>query len=194
VIYIVLGLCAYPALAAFEYASLRGIGALKTLMGLVTVVLPTVSFWAILRHPEKFSAPVELVWLGVVLTVLSVGLWLYSMFFEIPFNETYVQAGHGDRLITHGTYALTRHPAVLWFGLMMLGLVLVTRSSLLRVGAPLWWLADVLYVWAEEKWFLSRVFPEYEVYQSTTPMLWPTRRSVRRFLRRIRYQADGSEV
>jgi len=194
VAYIVLGLCAYPALALFEYASWRNIAVLKGLMGIVAIALPSASLLAMCRDGAKFSLPGTLSALGWVLAALFAGLWLYSMFWEIPLGETYLSGGHGHVLITEGTYALVRHPTVLWFGFFLLGLVLATRSALLRVAAPIWWLADVLYVWAEERWYLRRVFPGYAAYQRSTPMWLPTWRSLRRCLTTVLQRENHKEV
>lgn len=194
VTYIVLGLCGYPALALFEYASWRKMGVLKVVMAIVAVILPSVALAAVCLDAARFSVPGILSSLGWVLAALSVGLWLYSMFWEIPFANTYVNAGHGDVLITHGTYALTRHPTVLWLGFILLGLVLATRSSLLRLAAPIWWLADVLYVWGEERWYLRRVFAGYAAYQRTTPMLLPTLGSLRRCVKTIAHHGEDAGV
>jgi protein-S-isoprenylcysteine O-methyltransferase Ste14 len=189
-----LGLCAYPALAVFEYASWRGMAVLKVVMGIVAVIVPSLALTAACLDAAKFPVPAILSSLGWVLAILSAGLWLYSMFWEIPFAQTYANPGHGDRLVTQGTYALVRHPAVLWFGFFLLGLALATRSSLLRLAAPIWWLADVLYVWGEEKWYLQRVFAGYAAYQRTTPMLLPTLGSLRRCLRTITQHGENGGV
>jgi protein-S-isoprenylcysteine O-methyltransferase Ste14 len=163
-------------------------------MGIVAVIVPSVSLAAVCLDGAKFSVPGTLSSLGWVMALWFAGLWLYSMFWEIPFAKTYLDAGHGDVLIAHGTYALTRHPAVLWFGLFLLGLVLATRSSLLRLAAPIWWLADALYVWGEEKWYLQRVFPAYAAYQRTTPMLLPTLGSLLRCLKTIGHHREDPGV
>jgi protein-S-isoprenylcysteine O-methyltransferase Ste14 len=110
-------------------------------------------------------------------------LLFYSLFVEIPFTATYAQQGVGDALITTGTYALTRHPGVLWFGLWMAGLVLVTRGQLLLAAGIVWTLLDAVYVWLQEVFLFRRMFPSYAAYQRTTPMLVPTPQSVARCLR-----------
>jgi protein-S-isoprenylcysteine O-methyltransferase Ste14 len=181
-------------LALFEYASWRKIALLKAMMGITAVILPGVSLGAVCLDAAEFSVPGAVSSLGWVLAALFAGLWLYSMFWEIPFARTYLSAGSGDVLITHGTYALTRHPAVLWFGFFLLSLMLATRSSLLRLAAPTWWLADALYVWIEEKWYLQRVFPGYAAYQRTTPMLWPTLGSLRRCMKTLTHHGGDPGV
>ena len=112
--------------------------------------------------------------------MLSILLLVYSLFLEIPFAKTYVGEGVGDQLITTGTYALVRHPGVLWLALFLLALVLVSGSRLLLIAAPAWIAADVLYVWLQEKLFLREVFPGYEAYRQETPMLLPSWKSMGR--------------
>ncbi len=185
--YILLGLCAWPAFAVFEYASLKKIAGLKQVMATLTVVLSGSSLVVLCVDGEKLALPSSLPWLGRVLAVVFGLLWFYSMFIEIPFAVTYLRSGHGDRLITTGTYALARHPTVLWFALFLVGLVLATRSRLLLLAAPIWLAVDVLYVWMEEKLFLEKVFTDYQDYQRRTPMLSPTPRSLRRFLKTVRH-------
>ncbi len=186
--YVLLGLCAWPAFAVFEYASLKKIAGLKQVMATLTVALSGSSLVVMCVDGEKLALPSSLPWLGLVLAVVFGLLWFYSTFIEIPFAATYLRPGHGDRLITTGTYALARHPTVLWFALFLVGLVLATRSRLLLLAAPIWLAVDVLYVWMEEKLFLEKVFTDYQDYQQRTPMLSPTPRSLRRFLRTVRHQ------
>jgi len=131
---------------------------------------------------------------GWPLLLVSVSLLVYSLFLEIPFRRTYAANGVGDRLVETGTYALVRHPGVLWLALFLLGLVLVSRSRLLLLATPVWLLMDVLYVCVQERFLFRKMFPGYEQYQQETPMLIPTRESMARCLRtlRIRGGKEGS--
>ncbi len=184
--YIVLGLCAFPALALFEYASLKKIAVLKQVMGVLAFALLGFSLAVVCLDSRKFALPRYLSWAGWVVVGVFGFMLVYSIFCEIPFAKTYVHSGYGDQLITSGTYALCRHPGVVWFALFLLGLLLATRSRLLLLAAPTWLAADVLYVWAEEKFYLEKVFTHYKEYQQETPMLLPTLRSIRRCLRTTR--------
>ena len=127
---------------------------------------------------ERLPLPHWLSWLGWPLLVLSAFLLAYSILLEIPFKQTYATDGVGDRLVKTGTYALVRHPGVLWFGLLLLALMAVTRSKLLLIAAPIWLLMDVLYVWIQERFYFGKMFPGYEQYKRETPMLIPTRESI----------------
>jgi hypothetical protein len=108
-------------------------------------------------------------------------LTLLSQFRDIPFHNTYVKEGVGDELITTGTYALCRHPGVLWFALLLFGLVLVTKAQLMIVASIVWFVADVLLVLVQDLVSFPRMFAEYPEYRKTTPFLIPTGRSLRAY-------------
>jgi len=187
-IYIMLGLCAFLALAVFEYASLKKITGLKQVMGVLAFALFGFSLTIVCSSSPKFVLPMNLSGLGWLVSGLFGFLLVYSIFLEIPFSTTYLHSGAGDRLVTSGTYALSRHPGVMWFAFFLLGLLLATRSTLLLWAAPLWLAADILYVWAEEKLYLERVFAGYKEYQRETPMLVPSLRSIRRCLETFKHR------
>ncbi len=48
------------------------------------------------------------------------------------------------------------------------------------LAAPIWFLMDILYVWVEEHFYFHKMFPGYGIYRQQTPMLLPTRASIRR--------------
>ena len=43
--------------------------------------------------------------------ILFLGLLIYTLFFALPFDETYVKENHERLAYTEGVYALCRHPA-----------------------------------------------------------------------------------
>lgn len=50
----------------------------------------------------------------------------------------------------------------------------------------LWLSLDVLYVWAQERFSLKRMFPGYEQYKRETPMLVPSRESIVRCFKTLK--------
>ncbi len=129
---------------------------------------------------DRFNTPGFLTVLGWVLLPLSFGLLIYSLFIELSFLSTYVGDGRQQVLITTGTYALTRHPGLLWFGLLLLALLLASRSRELLLAAPVWFGLDLLWVVVQDRIIFTRVFDQYKVYQTVTPMLFPNYRSLKR--------------
>ena len=184
--YILLGGLAFLVAFFFDLAALKGIAYLKQAIGLVFTSLFGFALLMVCLKAERFSLPYWLSWVGWPLLIISACLLVYSIFLEIPFKQTYATDGVGDQLVKTGTYALVRHPGVLWFGLSLLALMGVSRSKLLLIAAPLWFLLDVLWVWIQERFYFSRMFPGYEQYKQETPMLIPTRESIVKCVKTLR--------
>ena len=94
--------------------------------------------------------------------------------------KTYGKVQHSTQLVDTGTYALCRHPGVLWFGFLFLFLFCTTGSILLIPAGIIWTGIDILHVYLQEKWFFCNLFPEYQSYIKTTPMLIPTKASIKK--------------
>ena len=108
----------------------------------------------------------------------------YSIMIEIPFRKGWIEQGHTDELVTSGTYALTRHPGVLWYTIAVFAAAVATRSRRLLTAAPLLVLGDVAHVKFQDAVVLPAVFGEaYREYQRHTPFVVPTLESIRRFVR-----------
>jgi protein-S-isoprenylcysteine O-methyltransferase Ste14 len=184
--HILRGALAFLITFFFDLAAMKRIPYLKQIIGLASVSLFGYSLLAVCLDPVKLRLPNWLSWMGWPLLLVSFFLLIYSLFLEIPFRQTYAADGVGDRLVKTGSYALVRHPSVLWFALFLLALLLVSRSRLLLLAMPVWLFMDVLYVWIQERFFFGRMFPGYEQYRKETPMLIPTPASIVRYWRSIR--------
>jgi len=184
--YILIGSLAFLIAFSFDLVSMKGFPYLKQIIGLVSASLFGYSLLAVCLAPGKLPLPNWLSWVGWPLFLTSALLLFYSLFWEIPFQQTYMDAGVGDRLVKTGTYALVRHPGVLWLAFLLLALILVSRSRLLLLAAPLWIFLDVLYVWIQERFFFGRMFVGYAQYKRETPMLLPTPASIVRCWQSLR--------
>jgi protein-S-isoprenylcysteine O-methyltransferase Ste14 len=183
--YIALGVVAVIIAGFFDVAALKGWRYAKQIIGLATILVWGYACWQLLCTSPRFSLPAPLTWLGWLLLVMSVLLVIYSLFIDIPFHQTYALSGVGDKLITTGTYALCRHPGVLWTALFFVALFLVSRAQLFLLAGPVWLLMDVLHVWIQDVYFFPRMFPGYRQYQRETPMLLPTPRDMVRCWRTL---------
>jgi len=184
-VYLLLGTIAFIIGPAFEFISIKGVRVGKQVLSLSSLALLGYSIRGVHMHPERFFIPTWAAIVSWMLVVAATMLLFYSLCIEIPFVQTYHSPGVGTRLVTKGTYALVRHPGVLWFALFMAAFALVSRSCLALIAAPIWTGADVLYAWIQDRHLFPLMFPEYEKYQREVPMFIPTRASFRRCLRTL---------
>lgn len=185
-VYIAIGIGGFLVIHSFDLVSLRRIPVAKPFIWILGSGLLAYSLISVSFAPDKLLVPVWSTWLGWGLLITSLILLIYSLFVNLPFRKTYIAAGVGDRLIRIGLYALVRHPGVPGFILFMLSLILVSRSSLLLIAAPIFILLDIVLVVVQDKFFFSRMFDGYDSYRQETPMLVPNRRSLNAFINSLR--------
>ena len=128
---------------------------------------------------EGFLRPVRIACLAAAAVCLA--LLIYTLFFALPFDETYRQRqGEGRRVCDRGMYALCRHPGILWFFSFYLLLGLAAAPSPLLGHGLFYSLCNFLYAVFQDLWTFPRTFCDYRQYQSKTPFLLPTPASIRR--------------
>jgi len=182
-IYIAVGIFGFIVIHLFDIVSLKRIpSGAKPCVWTMGSGLLVYSLIMLCLKSNTLPLPMWSTWLGWGLLTLSLCLLIYSLFINLPFRKTYIAAGVGDRLITTGLYALVRHPWVHCFILVLLSLVLVSKSSLLLIAAPIWILLNILLVIIQDKFFFGRMFDGYDSYRQKTPMLVPDRRSISAFI------------
>jgi protein-S-isoprenylcysteine O-methyltransferase Ste14 len=167
----------------FDIVSIKRIPRLKGLIWLVAASLVIYSAWMVCLDSFKFSLPAWAGIFGWVLLPTFIFCFIYSLFINLPFRKTYVKTGVGSQLIRTGTYALVRHPGVLWYGVILIALILISKSQLLLIAAPVWFAMDVIHVTIQDKFLFGKMFPEYKDYRKETPMLIPNRKSIAAFLK-----------
>jgi len=181
-IYVATGSLGFLVIHLFDIVSLKRIPGAKPFTWSFGVGLLAYSLIMICLAPDKLPLPIWSTWLGWGLLSVSLFLLIYSLFVNLPFRRTYIATGVGDKLITTGLYALVRHPWVHCFTLLLLSLVLVSRSSLLLIASPVWILLDILLAVVQDRFFFGRMFDGYDSYRRETPMLVPNRRSINTFI------------
>jgi len=186
VIYILIGVFGFVIAYAFDWVSLKGLPLVKQLVGLSAACLLVYATVMVCLSPAKFELPIFTLPLGGCLLLISLCLLVYSLFVEIPFRSTYTKQGVGNELITTGTYALVRHPGVIWFAFVFLALILLFPSTTLLLAAISWLIMDIIYVILQEKFFFPKMFPGYDEYQRQTPFLIPNRQSLSACLKTIK--------
>jgi len=184
-IYVLIGAVGFLLVYTLDWLSLKNVPAIKRLVGVMTACLLIYATVMVCISPPKLDLPIIILPLGICLALVSFLLLIYSLFIEIPFHSTYVEKGVGTRLITTGTYALTRHPGVLWLGLFYISLALIFPSTTMFIAIIVWLIMDVILVILQDSIFFPRMFPGYDNYKKRTPFLIPTRQSISACLKTI---------
>ena len=120
------------------------------------------------------------------------GLLIYTLFFALPFEETYCEKNKLRAAYTEGVYGLCRHPGVLWFAgafLCMWGMLGGWRPGIYFVLMIFW---NYLYIIFQDLWTFPRTFFNYREYQQSTPFLIPNGKSIRACMKSIRKCSDQS--
>ncbi len=170
----------------FDWLSLKNVPVLKKVCGALAAGLQIYATVMVCLSPDRLELPAFTVPLGICLAVISFFLLIYSLFLEIPFHCTYAKEGVGETLVTTGTYALSRHPGVLWLGLLYIALAVLFPSVTMFIAVVVWFAMDVILVVLEDSYLFPRMFPGYVSYRKKTPFLIPTRQSVADCLRTLR--------
>lgn len=182
--YILIGLVGFGFIAAAEYSSQKQVGLLKPLLWLMSIACLLYALIMGWVDSPRFAIPLAFSRVALVSSFAFGGLFLYSAFLEVPFRSSYMEKTKQRRLVTGGTYALVRHPGVLWSIGWLLSVVLVSRSLVLAMAVPFWVAANISCVYLEEKVNLEKAFgEEHKEYQKVTPMFIPTKASLLRFFR-----------
>ncbi|RLC62709.1 MAG: hypothetical protein DRI01_06440 [Chloroflexi bacterium] len=186
-IYIALGTLGFIIVHLFDIVSLKRIpSGAKPCVWIVGGGLLIYSLVMLCLQSSDLPLPIWTTWLGWGLLTIALSLLVYSLFLNLPFRKTYITTGVSDKLVTTGLYALVRHPGVIWFVLLMLSLILVSKSSLILIAAPIFILLDIVLVIVQDKILFIRMFDGYKQYQRETPMLMPNRRSINTFAKGAR--------
>ncbi|MFC2063093.1 methyltransferase family protein [Chloroflexota bacterium] len=189
-VYIAIGILGFLILHFFDIIVLKGIRKVKLttwIAGCALLVYSVVMMWL---TSDKISLPAWSILLGWGLLLISVSFTIYSLFINLPFRKTYIDAGVGGKLVKTKLYALVRHPGVAWFALTSVALVLVSQSRLLLIASPIYVAADIVLVYISDRFVFGRMFPEYTQYRKETPMFLPNRRSIRAFKAGLKRTAD----
>lgn len=177
-VYISLGTLGFLIVHLFDLISLKRIPLAKPATWALGSGLLVYSVVMASLQSDRLPLPTWSTWLGWLLLSVSLLILGYSLFGNLPFRKTYLATGVPDKLIKTGLYALVRHPGIFGFTLVMLSLLLISRSSLLLMAAPIWIIADILLVVIQDRFFFGRMFPGYDRYRQETPMLLPNRKSI----------------
>lgn len=110
--------------------------------------------------------------------LLFLVLLIYTLFFALPFEETYLEENRERLAYTEGVYSLCRHPGVLWFAgvyLCLWGVSGELSQGIYFISMIFW---NYLYIVFQDLWTFPKTFTNYDEYKETTPFLIPDGRSI----------------
>lgn len=112
-------------------------------------------------------------------------MMIYTLFFALPFKNTYIEKKGYNKVYKSGVYALCRHPGVLWFMGFYSFLGLALKIQLLLTAAVVFSLLNILYVIFQDRWTFMKVFEDYDKYKNDTPFLFPNLKSIKRCIQTL---------
>lgn len=129
----------------------------------------------------------DLLWMSIfgVFSLMFLALLIYTLFFALPFNDTYVSSNATPKVYQNGFYALCRHPGVLWFAGFYFFLWLALKTPLLLLAAIIFSACNFIYIIFQDHWTFPRVFDDYNDYKKLTPFIIPNFKSIKRCLQTL---------
>lgn len=178
-IFIGLGVLGFVLLFVSDLCGLREKCSYKYLTAFSGTFLIFVSSIIILTLGYNYELSLRYRLIGLILAVLFLLLTIYSIVYEVGKNN------QDKKLITSGTYALNRHPGVLWLFLYYFFGSFFFADYMILIAGVVFTLVNILYVYLQERLIFRHIFDNYDEYIKSTPMILPNRSSVQRCLKTI---------
>jgi protein-S-isoprenylcysteine O-methyltransferase Ste14 len=169
--------------------------------GFLVIDLPFVSRWLLLkgcvvaaaigalvaaftlatREGALLGFPSGCYWAGIAMMAVGGVLIIFSALVEIPLasasrhraDEWWCEVYHG------GTYALCRHPAILWMVIYLAGLVMASNQAGAVFLAIWWFILEMVVITVQDLYVFPSLFRGYTEYRRTTPFVIPNLSSLR---------------
>lgn len=151
-------------------------------LGVIMILFSTVccvlqSDLAALAWPWSFRQILCLICL-----ILSCIALVYTLFFALPFADTYVESDTLP-LVDQGVYGLCRHPGFWMLACVYLFLWLFFDSQPVLFGFVLYTICNFIYVYVQDRYIFPLYIGGYDEYKRSVPFLIPNRDSIRKAFR-----------
>lgn len=127
-------------------------------------------------------------WIPMILIFMS--LLIFTLFFALPFDSTYLKNEKRRLVYTKGMYALCRHPGVLWFIGLYFSLYFLTGNTTIFLMAVILSFMNIVYVIFQDVWTFPKLFIDYDEYTKSTPFIIPNFGSINRMFMTFRVQGE----
>ena len=185
-VYLISGVFGFVLLLLFDICSLCKKSIIKYFFGIggFSLIVGSTIFLAKTTSNASFSFSFRI--FALIFAILSLLLLIYSVFIEVV-KKTY-QYENNNELITTGTYALSRHPGVLWFLFLYLFGSIYFQNSLILYAGLIWTVMNILYVFVQERFIFTKLFDNYHRYIETTPMIFPSYESLEKCITTLNWR------
>ena len=173
-IYISIGITGFILLLLFDVCSLCDKSIIKYFFGISGFSLIAGSSVFLIQMESYASFSLSII--ALAFAIVSLFLLIYSVFIEVG-KKTY-EYDNSNTLITTGTYALSRHPGVLWFLFLYLFGAVYFQNHLVLYAGLIWTVMNIIYVIIQERFIFTKLFEGYSSYIQTTPMILPSNSSL----------------
>ncbi len=168
----VIGIIAYILYFMYDYNSIhKQRKILKTFFLLGTILLVGSTVYATVKYFKYSNLMIILI--SSICGLLFLALLIYTLFFAIPFDSTYVYQSEGRLAYTKGMYSVCRHPGMLWFLGLYICLSVLTYNPIGIWFYGLMILGDLFYIIYQDYYIFPLTFVNYAEYKKTTPFLIP---------------------
>jgi len=178
-LFFALGILAFVLFFLYEFYSVYKkprIFSLFFAAGFVLLLSATVGL-TVISVIQLDKITIRLILSGAVALVF-LALLVYTLFFALPFSDTYVSSS-GARVCRTGFYALCRHPGVLWFGGFYFFIWLALGGTLPLLMFAAYTSLNIAYSTFQDLWSFGLCFEDYADYKKSVPFLIPNARSIR---------------
>ena len=132
-----------------------------------------------LWHTKKlggFSGALDIILL--IFALLAFICLIYSLFFALPFKETYISQAGDVQVCDKGAYALCRHPGVICFFIFYLFLGLAALPTVFWKNCIVFSFINLLYAWFQDRVTFQKIFDDYADYCERVPFIIPNLQSI----------------
>lgn len=191
-IYIILGVVAYIFFVLYDINSVVIKNKLLSCSFFAGVLLlAAATCGIILSSLGKIEWNIIRVGVYGAVSLVFIILLIYSLFFALPFEDTYLKMGTPPKVYRSGVYALCRHPGVICLIGFYLFLGLALGVNQLFIAAAIFSGFDILYVIFQDRWTFMKSFADYPEYKKDTPFLIPNRKSIKLCIQTFKWK-EGS--
>jgi len=178
---LIIGIIGFALLLAFDLLSMHNRKYSKYFFGISGFLMIFVSsVLIVINYSDFLSINVTFRFIGLGFAIVSFVLLIYSIFIEVGRKTFQMENEHF--LVTSGTYALTRHPGVLWMLLLYIFGAVFFQNLLAIYAALIWTSVNIIYVTIQERFIFHKIFDNYDKYRESTPMILPSFESIEKFM------------